>query len=306
MRGHAIEARVCAEDAARDFLPAAGTVLAYDRPRNGTRVDDGIEVGTAVDTAYDSLVAKVIAHGDDRPAALGRLGAALAQTTILGLKTTTGYLRQLVTQETVRAGDIDTGLVERLGDLPPPMGPEAVAVTAGMLMVAECLGDDDPFARVDGWRLGGGRASSHRRLAVSGGEPIDVEVFAEYAATVEPLGDGRFAIADRGEWRLARDGDTIWLGHNGWAWPLHEVSAAQAQAGAADGELRAPMPGQVLLVPAAVGDAVRAGDPVVVLESMKMELVMSAPADGTVTELTVAVGDQVTVDQPLARIADAS
>jgi acetyl-CoA/propionyl-CoA carboxylase biotin carboxyl carrier protein len=309
LRGHAIEARVCAEDAARDFLPAAGTVLAYDRPPpaadGGVRVDDAIETGSAVDTSYDSLLAKVIAHGADRPAALGRLAAALAQTTILGVTTTTGYLRQLVARDEVRSGDIDTGLVERLGDLPPPMGADGAAVTAGMLMIAERAGDDDPFARVDGWRLSGRRAPSYRRLAVSGGDPLDVEIPAEYTAMAQRLGDGRFAIAGRGTWRLARDGDTIWLGHNGYAWPLREVTGAQARAGLANGELRAPMPGQVLLVPVAVGDTVRAGDPIVVLESMKMELVMSAPADGTVAELTVAVGDRVALDQPLARVQDA-
>jgi acetyl-CoA/propionyl-CoA carboxylase biotin carboxyl carrier protein len=303
MRGHAIEARVCAEDAARDFLPAAGTVLAYDRPGRGARVDDGIEVGSTVDTSYDSLLAKVIVHAEDRPTALGRLADALAHTTILGVTTTTGYLRRLVDEEAVRAGDLDTGLVERLGDLVAPMGPEAVAVTAGMLLVADRAGrDDDPFASTDGWRLGGARAPSRWRLSVGGGEPHDVEVPAEYVALVRSLGNGRFAITDRGEWRLGRDGDTVWIGHNGWAWPVREVSAGAGLAGTADGDLRAPMPGQVLLVPAAVGDRVSTGDPVVVLESMKMELVLAAPIDGTITELTVAVGDRVSVDQPLARV----
>ena len=293
---------MCAEDAARDFLPAAGTVLAYDRPGRGARVDDAIEVGSEVDTSYDSLLAKLIVHADDRPTALGRLSDALAHTTILGVTTTTGYLRRLVDEPAVRSGDLDTGLVERLGDLVAPIGTEAVAVAAGMLLVADRDGDDDPFARTDGWRLGGVRAPSRWRLSVAGGEPHDVEVPAEYVALVRPVADGRFAITDRGEWRLARDGDTIWIAHNGWAWPLREVSAANAQAGLLDGQLRAPMPGQVLLVPVAVGDTVSEGDPVVVLESMKMELVMSAPTDGTVAELTVAVGDRVTLEQPLARV----
>jgi acetyl-CoA/propionyl-CoA carboxylase biotin carboxyl carrier protein len=101
---------------------------------------------------------------------------------------------------------------------------------------------------------------------------------------------------------MARDGDTTWVGRDGYAWPVRVVSAAEARAGLFDGELRAPMPGQVLLVPASVGDQVRAGDPVVVLESMKMELVMSAPMDGAVAALNVAVGDRVVVDQPLARV----
>jgi acetyl/propionyl-CoA carboxylase alpha subunit len=131
---------------------------------------------------------------------------------------------------------------------------------------------------------------------------VEVEVRPEYVAATTWLGDGRFAIVDRGEWSLARDGDVTWIGHSGYAWPVRHVSAAEARAGLSDGELRAPMPGQVLLVPADVGDDVRTGDPVVVLESMKMELVMSAPIDGSVAAINVAVGDRVTVDQPLARV----
>ena len=306
-RGHAIEARVCAEDAARNFLPAAGRVLRYERPRGeGVRVDDGIEAGSLVDTGYDSLLAKVIAHGEDRAQALARLERALSAMTVLGVTTTTGFLRQLLAEDAVRAGELDTGLIERRGVPDLPVADAGVAVAAAMLMLADRrrAGGDEPFARVDGWRLGGGRAPSYWRLAVGAGEPVDVEVPAEYVAATRWTGEGRFAIDGRGEWLLARDGDITWIGHGGNAWPVRAVSAAGGRAGLTDGELRAPMPGQVLLVPAAIGDAVSAGDPVVVLESMKMELVLAAPIAGTVTELTVAVGDRVVVDQPLARVTD--
>jgi acetyl-CoA/propionyl-CoA carboxylase, biotin carboxylase, biotin carboxyl carrier protein len=177
-----------------------------------------------------------------------------------------------------------------------------------MLMLADSAGragdggGPDPFQRVDGWRLGGLRAASHWRMSVSGGEPVDVTVPAEYVDMVSPLGDGRFAIQDRGEWLLARDGDIAWVGHGGSAWAVRPGSSADLAATAADGDVRAPMPGQVLLVHAAPGDQVTAGDPLVVLESMKMELVLTAPVDGRVAELTVAVGDKVAVDQPLARV----
>jgi acetyl-CoA/propionyl-CoA carboxylase biotin carboxyl carrier protein len=139
-------------------------------------------------------------------------------------------------------------------------------------------------------------------MAVGAGEPVEVDVPAADVALVHRIGPGRFAIDGRGEWLLARDGDVTWIGHNGYAWPLRQLSAATDGDADADGELRAPMPGQVLLVPASVGDAVSAGDPVVVLESMKMELVLAAPIDGAVAELTVAPGDKVVVDQPLARV----
>jgi acetyl-CoA/propionyl-CoA carboxylase biotin carboxyl carrier protein len=311
LTGHAIEVRVTAEDASRDFLPAAGRVLAYARPPDtgDVRVDDAIVPGTVVDTGYDSLLAKVIAHGADRPQALARLERALAGFTVLGVTTTTRYLRGLLADDAVRAGELDTGLIQRRGVPAGPMDDDGVATAAAMLILAEraASAGDDPFERVNGWRLGGARAASHWRMSVDGGPPVDVAVPAEYVAMVSPLGDGRFAIEDRGEWLLARDGDVRWIGHGGSAWAVREVSALDVAGGdAADGAVRAPMPGQVLLVHAQLGDRVVAGDPLVVLESMKMELVLTAPVDGEVAEMTVAVGDRVAVDQPLARVEAAA
>ncbi len=303
LTGHAIEVRITAEDASRDFLPAAGRVLAYTRPAN-VRVDDAIEPGTVVDTSYDSLLAKVIAHGADRHQALARLRRALPAFNVLGVTTTTGYLRGLLADEAVDAGELDTGLIERRGVPPGPIDDAGVAIAAAMLILADRAANagDDPFDRVDGWRHGGVRAASYWRVSVGGREPVEVTVPFEYVAMVSALGDGRFAIEGRGEWLLARDGDVTWIGHGGRAWPVHETSADELDEAAADGALRAPMPGQVLMVPASLGQEVRAGDPVVVLESMKMELVLTAPADGVVVELSVAAGDKVAVDQPLARV----
>ena len=118
----------------------------------------------------------------------------------------------------------------------------------------------------------------------------------------------RFAVTvagERSEWSFARDGDTLWLGTDGWSWAVRRQTDAATEQAQSDGDLRAPMPGQVLLVPATVGERVQAGDPVVVLESMKMELVLAAPVDGHVAELNVAVGEKVAVDQPLARVEPA-
>jgi acetyl-CoA/propionyl-CoA carboxylase biotin carboxyl carrier protein len=311
LRGHAVEARVTAEDPDRGFLPTAGRVLAYERPDRGSfpqiRVDDAIETGTVIDTSYDSLLAKVIAHGEDRAAALRSLERALAHTTILGVTTSVGYLRQLVTRPEVIAGELDTGLVERLGPLPGPMDGPGVATAAGMLLVADAAADaalnGDPFGRRDGWRLGGWRAGSHWRLAVgAGGEPLEVDVPADWAAMAHRIAPGRFAVDGRGEWHLAPGEDGWWIGHGGYAWPVHPVTAARSAAGSVDGQLRAPMPGHVLQVLASVGDAVAGGDPILVIESMKMELTLAAPADGTLAELAVAAGDAVLSDQPLARI----
>ncbi|HET9105378.1 MAG TPA: biotin carboxylase N-terminal domain-containing protein [Solirubrobacteraceae bacterium] len=303
LNGHAIEARITAEDAARDFLPTTGTVLAYERPA-GARVDDAIELGSVVGTGFDSLLAKVIVHGADRAQALDRMQLALRHFNVLGVTTTTGYLRRLLADDAVRAGEIDTGLVERFDPGADPIDDAGVAVAAAMLTLADRRDRVPltPFDRVDGWRLSGVRRPSWWRLTVGGRGPVEVEVPPQYLDMVRGLGPGRFAIDGRGEWLLARAGNETWIGHGGRAWALRAADADAAQDGHADGELRAPMPGSVLLVPARAGQQVKTGDPVVVLESMKMELAITAPLDGVVAEISVAVGDRVAVDQPLARV----
>jgi acetyl-CoA/propionyl-CoA carboxylase biotin carboxyl carrier protein len=308
MDGHAIEVRLNAEDAAAGFLPAAGRVLAYRRPGGAhVRVDDAIEAGSVVGTDYDSMIAKVIAHGPDRPTAIARLDRALAGTAVLGVTTTTAFLRALLAREEVRSGAIDTGFIER--EQPAVQAPpdEEVARAAALLhmaVLAERTGDD-PFERVDGWRPGGIRARSWWRLAVDGGAPVEVVLDGLAAHDVMRAGGDVFAITEGGErreWTYAYDGDVMWIGRDGHAWRVRQASSEEAHEAHVHGDLRAPMPGQVLLVPAAVGDRVSAGDPVVVLESMKMELSIAAPVDGTVAEIGVAVGDRVTQDQSLARV----
>ncbi len=307
--GHAIEARINAEDAARDFLPAAGRVIAYRRaPR--ARVDDAIEAGSVIGTDYDSLVAKVIVKAEDRATALAQLDRALADTVVLGVTTTTGFVRSLLATAEVRTGQLDTGLIERLPAVAPVLDDHTVARAAALMTLAarERERSDDPFARLDGWRLSGRRSGSRWRLAVGGGAPLEVMLTGDDPEAVTGDGPGRYTVASGGEggerrqWAWARDGDVIWVGCEGYAWPVRTVSAVAAHGAASGGDLRAPMPGQVLVVSARLGDRVRAGDPIVVLESMKMELVMSAPLDGAIAELSVAVGDKVSVDQPLARV----
>ncbi|HEY3727036.1 MAG TPA: biotin carboxylase N-terminal domain-containing protein [Solirubrobacteraceae bacterium] len=307
LSGHAIEARINAEDPTRDFFPAAGRVLAYRRPA-GARVDDGIEPGSEVSTDYDSMLAKVIVHGEDRHAALTKLDRALAETAILGVTTTTGFLRRLLAAREVRRGEIDTGLIERLPTPQPPLTDEEVARTAALIAL-ELAGErrsDDPFTRVDGWRLSGRRGRSWWRLAIGAGEPVELAIAAGEGAAAQRTGPDGFAISSADglprEWSYALDGEQMWLGTGGWAWPVRAHGLAEAGEVLSDGALRAPMPGQVLVVPASVGQTVSAGDPLVVLESMKMELVMTAPVDGEVAELSVAAGDRVAVDQPLARV----
>ncbi len=305
LTGHAIEARITAEDATQGFLPTTGRVLAYHRPR-GARVDDAIETGSEIDTSYDSLLAKVIVHAPDRQRALRELDHALADTAILGLTTTTAFLRDLIAVPEVRDGALDTGLIER--ETIPAAGPgaETIALAAALVtLTGEQAGGGDPFSRTDGWRLSGRRAGSWWRLAVGEGAPL--ELAAEPPATYSPILAGPGALlltigGERREWRYARDGEVTWVATGGGAWAVRASAVDEAQDAHCDGDLRAPMPGSVLLVPASLGQTVSAGDPVIVLESMKMELVMTTPVDGVVTELNVAVGDRVLVDQPLARV----
>jgi acetyl-CoA/propionyl-CoA carboxylase biotin carboxyl carrier protein len=286
MSGHAIEARINAEDA--HFFPSAGPVALAAYP-GGVRVDAAVETGSVVGTDYDSMIAKVIAHGPDRATALARLDRALSEIAILGLETNVGFLRTLLGRQDVRAGEMDTGLIGRMDQVAPPLSDEEVAYAAASLSLGEPA-SDDPFDRRDGWRLGGVRAPSYWKLAVNGGEPIDV--------VLEP-NINKNVVKGTVPFRLV-DG---WLAYQGWTWHVTEATAEDVHHAHADGELRAPMPGSVLLVPVSAGDTVEAGQTVVVLESMKMELSLAAPVDGTVTELSVRVGDKVGRDEIVARVS---
>lgn len=238
--------------------------------------------------------------------ALSELDRALADTAILGVTTTTGFLRALIGTEAVRDGRLDTGLIERM-EIPAGPAPAEVARAAALIsmkLLAEQAADD-PFARADGWRLGGRRASSWWRLAVGGDDALEVELGGDEAQAAERSAPDAFTLMagdQRREWIYAEQGQVLWVSSDGWAWPVRHREADQADSAQSSGEVRAPMPGQVLLVPASVGETVQAGDTLIVLESMKMELAMTAPVAGLVAELSVVVGDKVVVDQALARV----
>ncbi|GHC62844.1 acetyl/propionyl/methylcrotonyl-CoA carboxylase subunit alpha [Streptomyces cinnamoneus] len=194
LTGHAVEARICAETARVsgdrvDFLPSAGTVLALREPAGeGVRVDSGLTEGAEVGTAYDPMLAKVIAHGPDRATALRRLRAALAGTAVLGVDTNVGFLRRLLGHPAVAAGELDTGLVDRdAATLVPAEVPEEVYVAGGLLRqqgLAPAPGGEeprpaawvDPFSVPSGWRLGGEPAWTSHHFRVPGHAPVTVRV----------------------------------------------------------------------------------------------------------------------------------
>ncbi|WP_305124030.1 acetyl-CoA carboxylase biotin carboxylase subunit [Streptomyces sp. ODS05-4] len=307
LTGHSIEARLCAEDPARGFLPSGGTVLALAEPSgDGVRTDSGLSEGTEVSSLYDPMLAKVIVHAADRPGAIRKLRAALADTVTLGVPTNAGFLRRLLAHPDVVSGDLDTGLVEREADgLVPDGVPDAVYEAAAavrreaLLAGPDAGGWTDPFSVPSGWRLGGEAAPVVHWLRVPGLDPVAHRARGRAAhltgTTVTVEVDGVTHTFHRaGDW-LGRDGDS-------WQVADHDPVAASLTGGAHAGadSLTAPMPGTVTVVKVAVGDEVTAGQGLLVVEAMKMEHVIAAPHDGTVAELDVAPGAAVAMDQVLA------
>ncbi|MGK5114431.1 MULTISPECIES: biotin carboxylase N-terminal domain-containing protein [unclassified Geodermatophilus] len=320
--GHAVEARLYAEDPARGFLPQAGTVLGLREPAGaGVRVDTSLAVGSVVGSDYDPMLAKVIAHGPDRETARARLVGALGHTAVLGVPTNTAFLRALLTDPDVVAGRLDTGLIERRGEALTAVGPPSEAVYAAaalaLLLESEPAGPVvDRWDVPDGWRLGE-PAWTVRRLQAAGGAPVTVRVRGRAADAVVRVEDGEpvpaRAVRDGDELAVTLDGVTrrylvvhaggdVWLAAEGrvTAFREHERLHTAAEGAGGDGVVSAPMPGTVTVVRAVVGDQVEAGTPLLVVEAMKMEHVLTAPVAGTVTELGVTAGQQVRLDERVA------
>ncbi|MEO7196588.1 MAG: biotin carboxylase N-terminal domain-containing protein [Pseudonocardiaceae bacterium] len=318
--GHAVEARIYAEDPATGFLPTGGRVLRVREPAgHGVRVDSGLLAGDVVGSDYDPLLAKVIAHGPDRDTALRRLDAALAQTSILGLGTNVAFLRVLLADAGVRAGELDTGLVaRRFSPWAPAELPGDVPAAAGLraLLVLEPTGPVvDPFALPGGWRIGE-PAWTRWRVWVSGHHPVEVRTRGRAAAAEVSVGEGapvpasaRWDGADlvvtldqiTRRYTCAVDGTAVWLGRDGHAWELREqpLDAARRVEHSADGTVRAPMPGTVTVVEVTEGQRITAGARLLVLEAMKMEHVLTAPFTGVVRELRAHPGGTVERDSVL-------
>lgn len=309
LTGWAIEARVCAEDPSRGFLPSGGTVLALREPQGGgVRTDSGLSKGVPVGSLYDPMLSKVIAYGPDRASALRKLRAALADTVILGVPTNAGFLRRLLAHPDVVSGDLDTGLVEREAEglVPDGVPDEVYAAAAAVRRDAlaprpDAGGWTDPFSVPSGWRTGGVPAPLTFPLRVAGADPVTYG--APASATVTP--DRVTVELDGTVGHFHRSGD--WLGRDGDTWHVQDhdpVEASLSGAGRSGADtLAAPMPGTVTVVKVAVGDEVEAGQSLLVVEAMKMEHVISAPHAGTVTELDVTAGATVAMDQILAVVA---
>ena len=319
--GHAIEARICAENPDNNFLPATGHLAVYRKPPassferadGAVRFDDGVREGDTISPFYDSMVAKLIVHGDDRAQALARLDAALAQTHIVGLNTNLQFLRYVVRSASFHQANLDTSLIQREHAAvfqQEPVGlPLAVAVAVAHTVNEEhTSADGDPFARRDGWRAFG---VAVRRFGFEfGGVPTEAQLtyqhdgslFLEVAehrgllsASVAGTGlDVQFA-GNRSRAFAYRQGDWVHVFTPQGATKILLIDLL-AHAGdqlAEGGRLTAPMPGKVLSFAVKSGDKVHKGQALAVMEAMKMEHTIAAPADGTVAELLFAPGDQV-------------
>ncbi|MEU1207845.1 acetyl/propionyl/methylcrotonyl-CoA carboxylase subunit alpha [Nocardia sp. NPDC005825] len=321
LTGHAIEARVYAEDPGRDFLPTGGTVLALSEPEGpGVRVDSGLRTGTVVGSDYDPMLSKVIAHAADRGAAIARLDAALRDTQILGVRTNTDFARFLLADPDVLAGRLDTGLLDRrAADFAPAAvtDEQFIAAAARLWLRHWPDGPVDPWQLPTGWRVGahapfgirliGGDRTAHVFFS---GTPDRATTWIEdgerRTLTVDSDGDALTLAIDglRGRYRVATAPGHIWVADRTGTALLREVAEADVRVGDAhvgDAEIQSPMPGSVIATPAADGDVVAAGAPIVVVEAMKMEHTLTAPIAGRV-ELLVEPGAQVKLEQPLARI----
>jgi acetyl-CoA/propionyl-CoA carboxylase, biotin carboxylase, biotin carboxyl carrier protein len=299
-RGHAVEARVYAEDPARGFLPTGGTVTGLLDPAGpGVRVDSGLAPGTEVGSHYDPLLAKVVASGDDRDQALARLDRALAGTAVLGVTTNVAFLRRLLGHPEVAAGRLHTGLVEdHLGELAgddPDVIPGWVTAAAAALDRAAGGPVRDRWDLADGWRVGGSDTADGERVDVAwvAPEPSGADGPTEVAVTVD-------GVVHR--CHTARSARTRWVAHAGEVWAITDPEPTPPGGGpgaAAGGEVRSPMPGTVVGVAVTDGAQVEAGTTLVVVEAMKMEHALAAPVAGSV-ELRVAPGQRVALDEVLA------
>lgn len=305
--GHAVEARIYAEDPAAGFVPSTGTLVHVQWPE-GVRVDAGYEEGGVVTDHYDPLIAKIIARGDDRGRALDALAEALAGTEILGVRTNIPFLLRYLSHSEVRAGRVTTIFVEQQlpelvphGDVPD----EVYALAGAAVLDARPRTSRDPWTALGAWRPGLGhsgtvvlREADHERAVLVEGEGPYV-VSGSHVARDEDephrwsLGGTRAAAGTHGH--------SVWVSWRGSTYELRmdppDRDVAEAAAGS---EILAPMPGVVLAVHAVTGQRVRRGDAIAVIEAMKMELRIDAPADGTVTKLLCSAGDQLRRGQRIA------
>ena len=366
INGHAIEARICAENPDNGFLPATGTLFTYQKPEHSTfvinksstdvRIDDGVREGDVISPFYDSMIAKLIVHAPTREQALAKLDRALAQTRIVGLPNNVAFLRYILNTESFSQANLDTALIERereqlFDQHPLELSTLAVTAIAQQLASESTTQGSDPFSKPTGFRafsdytrsfsLVYNEQSYNARISnwhntncsdnkkgsdnlssftlVIGKEVAKTQdnSNANIAAQTESVYEGEVSYAS-----IDAHNHTLWLDGariNAQSWTNHEtvyvftdngrdeitlvdIMAHVGEENAAVGSLKSPMPGQVVAFKVAVGDSVKKGEPLAVIEAMKIEHTITAPTDGVVAELLFGAGDLVADGDELLRI----
>ena len=316
INGHAFEARIYAENAAKNFLPQTGTLAHLALPASA-RCDTGVRSGDVITPFYDPMIAKVTVHGADRTEALGQLYSALARTEVAGTVTNVAFLGALSRHAGFAAGDVDTGLIERdldgllaIPDTPPAARGLAALMALDLLQAPE---DDEPWAQLPGFRIWG---ESVTRVALNQGDVAD-------DAAISVLGAGRFRVdgaevsvtpvpegwqieiaGHRSTARAVRHGDqiTVFMADGTFGFSIPDPLAVTSGAQEGGDQVLAPMTGAIKAVDAGVGDRVSKGQALIVMEAMKMEHTLTAPRDGVLAEVAASVGDQVDEGQVLAAL----
>lgn len=358
INGHAIEARICAENPDNDFLPATGTLFTYRKPEHssfsidGVRIDDGINEGDVISPFYDSMIAKLIVHAPTREQALAKLDQALAQTRIVGLPNNVAFLRHILATDSFSQANLDTALIEREKDVLFDQQPLELSTLAAVAIInkltqeqtSQATTSDDPFAQLNGWRAysayertftleyadqryiatvaewQGSQANSGFKLSlqpVAAGDGADLKTEQQQLDSANVIFSGQidYTSTDAESHTLWVDGQRV----PAQSWVTNEVVHVFTENGSdqitlidimshvgeeseAVGSLKSPMPGQVVAFRVAAGDKVKKGQALAVIEAMKIEHTINAPADGVVAELLFAPGDLVADGDELLRL----
>jgi 3-methylcrotonyl-CoA carboxylase alpha subunit len=310
LNGHALEARIYAEDAARDFMPATGRLTRLTLPHDLARIDSGVAEGDTVTPHYDPMIAKVITHGRDREAAFKAMEAALAACHAEGLTTNIAFLERLIRHQGIRAGALDTGLIGRdLAEL--TQAPEATL--ADLALAGAALTGLLRPAPLAGWRSWG-TGATHAQLARATGpgeaalDEITLSLTADGIALESAFGSATLAAERLGDtlWQVRNNtgarrvhlhetGGAVTLVRDGarLSFTLSDPMTAAEETDHGGDSITAPLPGIVKVLNVSPGAAVTVGDVLAVMEAMKMEHSLTAPRDGTVAEVAVRAGEQV-------------
>ncbi len=345
--GHAIEARICAENPDNNFLPATGVLKTYQKPAHtafgiaDVRIDDGVRTGDVISPYYDSMIAKLIVHGSTREEALARLDQALAQMHIVGLPNNVAFLRHVVASESFKFANLDTALIERekavlFHQSPLSLQLLSAAAVANALAKQSIITSQDPFASQIGFRAFGEYKQSFELVHHERAYQAVVSDWQDHAFTLtlsaitqkdtkaqnilqsEPIAtvavgyttddDGQISSLWLDGHRLPvsvyQDGETVHIfGQAGYdVITVIDKLAHTGDESSDGGSLKSPMPGQVVAFRVVVGDTVKKGQPLAVIEAMKIEHTIHAPADGVVSELLFAAGDLVADGDELLRL----